>query len=91
MPVAVTVPREVSACGGFRRREPVGGWANGIPLNLSTEPEVEPMMVAAGEAIATVGVVALLAGAASTTGRAQRMKLKNFMMGIVEVQSISST
>ncbi len=49
VPVAVTVPRgAVRGCGGFRRRERVGGFAKGIPLKDSTEVPVEPIMVAAG-------------------------------------------
>jgi hypothetical protein len=38
-----------------------------------------------------VGVVARLAGAASTTGRAQRRKAKTFMMQMIQERSINST
>ena len=50
--------------GGFRRRDPVGGCANGIPLKDSTLVPTEPMIVAAGEVIVTVGVAARLTGEA---------------------------
>ena len=70
-PVALNVPRGDSrAWGGFRRKEPVGCCAKGMPLKLSTLPEL-PTIVAEGEEIVTVGE-SLLAGAASAVGRDKR-------------------
>jgi hypothetical protein len=57
-----------------------------MPLKLSTDPEVEPMMLAAGEGMATVGAAARLAGAASTTGRTPRSKLKSLIVKVIEGQ-----
>lgn len=67
--------------GGFRRRDPVGGCANGIPLKDSTLVPAEPMMVAAGEAIVTVGVPARLTGEATARARRKERSRIELMIG----------
>jgi len=67
--------------GGFSRRVPVGGFANGIPLKDSTLVPTEPMMVAAGEAIVTVGVPARLTGDAKAIARNKKRGAVDLMIG----------
>lgn len=44
--VAVMVPYVLlMVCGGLSRSAPTGGCANGIPLKLSTRPDLEPTTV----------------------------------------------
>lgn len=71
LPVPSIVPRGFCiGWGGFRRRGPVGGWAKGMALNFSTFPD-DPTMVAAGDAIVTVGAAGE-AGAARPAGERDR-------------------
>jgi hypothetical protein len=79
----VTVPRgAVRDLGGLRRRDPVGGCANGIPLKDSTEDPVDPMMVASGEAMVTVRAPLRLTGEANATGRINGRCTRSFMIKI---------
>jgi hypothetical protein len=79
----------VSGFGGFNHRLPTGGCAKGIPLNVSNLPVEDPITVAAGEGIATVGAAARFSigtgGAAKATGRTVRSARKRFMIIVVGV------
>jgi hypothetical protein len=55
----------------------VGGSAKGIPLKVSTVPEVEPTIVAAGAAIVTVGVVARFTSSTGAASAAYGTKAKD--------------
>jgi len=58
------VPKPVArGCGGFKRRELVGGCANGIPLKLSTPAKDVPI---------TVPLAMMTDGAGAASAEAQR-------------------
>jgi len=78
----VTVPiGSVNGCGGLSRRVPVGGWAKGMPLKVSTVVPSEPIIVPAGYAIVTVGVARFsMTGAARATEKTLKRAEMYFMV-----------
>lgn len=91
-PVESKVPRSLdSLTGGLKRKSPIGGSANGMPLNVSTVSLALPRMVP-DEMVTVTGVVASFAaaegaGAAATSGHRLAVtadKMANCMAGYTE-------
>src|SRR5215469_18043371 len=75
------VPKPVArGCGGFKRREPVGGCANGIPLKLSTPRKEVPIIVPL--AMTTDGAACLLSwpGSCMANAEPQRRIMEKSML-----------
>lgn len=82
--VPSTFPIEaVRGCGGLRRRFPVGGFAKGIPLKVSTPRNDFPTTVAPGEGAMTVGDALLSSGSAAGAANAEDTREKKMASFIV--------